>query len=149
MTTLLPVAQTTQEDLFRWYKLKADLAQIKDAEMELRKRIFADKFPDPKEGTNRLSLPPIEGREDKYDLMVVHSIDRTLDMALFNLNLDRMREAGIAPDVMVKYKPELVIGEYRKLTDAQKFIFDQVLIIKNGAPQMDIVTNSTRGRSRR
>ena len=45
---------------------------------------------------------------------------------------------------LFKPKYELVISEYRKLSDEQRKVADQVLIIKDGMPQLDITPPSTR-----
>jgi hypothetical protein len=42
-------------------------------------------------------------------------------------------------DKLVKWKPEVAITEYRKLTEEERNRFDQCLVIKPGSPSLEIV----------
>lgn len=123
----------TPEELVEWYQLKQQLAEVKEREMELRKKIFASFFPEPIEGTNKSPL------SDGYVLKATHSIDRKVDDATFQNIKAELLNRGIAVDSVVKYKPELSISAYRLLTEEQVKFFDQCLIIKPGSPQLDVV----------
>jgi len=39
---------------------------------------------------------------------------------------------------LIVWKPELKLSEYRKLSEAQRQVFDRVLVVKPGSPQVDI-----------
>lgn len=135
----IPENTTTQADLVEWYRLKEELARIKTTEMLLRQKIFKFYFPNPKEGTNKVDL------KDGTDavLKAIHIIDRTIDPG----SLDALRtaifeEGSNLPRLpiadLIRYKPDLVLREYRKLTVEETLVFDQCLIIKPGSPQLEI-----------
>lgn len=128
-----PNAAVTQDDLTKWYELQKELAIVKDAEMKLRNKIFKGLFTDPREGVNK--HPLAEGWILKAD----HKIDRKVEEALLSTLTPALREKGINPDSLVKWKPELVTAEYRKLTEEEMKLFDQVLTITPGTPSMEIV----------
>lgn len=124
---------TFDADLYRWYKLQADLAVLKEQEMTLRKRLFAEAFPIAVEGTNSFNLP------DAWVLKGTHKLDRKVDIAAYNQLLPNLRKAEVPVDRLLRWDPSLVTGEYRTLTPAHLHLFDQILIIKPGAPSLEIV----------
>jgi hypothetical protein len=74
----------------------------------------------------------------------VHTINRAVQVEL----LAELAKVQAMPDSnqpklelekLVKWKPEVSIKEYRLLTDEQRLLFDQVLVIKPGMPGLDIV----------
>lgn len=129
----IPQNQVTQADLAEWYKMAQDLRNLKAKESLLRKKIFGSAFPDPKEGTNSYDLP------DGYVLKGQHVLNRDIDIGALDALKPKLREEGMNPDNLVKYKPELKKAEYNKLTEEQKKLFDQCLIIKPGSPSLEIV----------
>lgn len=129
----IPQNHVTQADLAEWYKMTQDLRNLKAKESLLRKKIFGSAFPDPKEGTNNYDLP------DGYVLKGQHVLNRDIDIGALDALKPKLREEGMNPDNLVKYKPELKKAEYNKLTEEQKKLFDQCLIIKPGSPSLEIV----------
>lgn len=128
-----PVAIVTQADLERWYKLQQQLEQIKAEEMELRKKLFAYHFTAPTEGVN--TLPLTGGWVMKGD----YKINRGIDVPLLTTHMADLTKKKIPIDKLIKYKPELVTAEYRKLDEKQRKEFDKVLDIKVGSPSLSIV----------
>lgn len=128
-----PAATVTQEDITKWYDLSKQLEIVKTAEMDLRKKIFKGLFTAPTEGVNKLDL------SDGYVLKGDHKINRKVEEALLSTMSPAMREQGINPDALVKWKPELIVAEYRKLTKEERTLFDQVLTITDGSPALEIV----------
>lgn len=128
----IPENEVTQKDLDTWFLAKKELAKLKVSEMLLRTKIFKFFFKAPKEGTNKFELA------DHWELKAVHSIDRKVDHAAFVALKDQLVANGISPQKIVEYKPELKLSEYRELTEEQRHIVDQFLIIKPGSPQLDI-----------
>lgn len=129
----------TMDDVKKWFLLKQQLAEVKAAEAMLRSRIFKHFVPAPVEGTNTVPLNDGTGAE----LKAVHVINRDVDQG----ELEALREAMFAEgsnlpqlhlDQLVRWKPEVVMSEYRKLPDAERQVFERALIIKPGSPQMDI-----------
>lgn len=137
--TNIPQNTVTMEDLAQWDHLQQELKRVKAAEMLLRTKIFNGLFTAPKEGTN--SIPLNAG----YVLKGTYVLNRTIDIGALQAIGDKMAELGIHKDDLVKYKPELVIGEYRTLTDEQRQLFDQALVIKPGSPALEIVLPKKRG----
>lgn len=129
----IPENMVTQADIERWYIVQEQLSKLKNEEQLLRQKIFNGMFPDPKEGTNSVDLA------DGFVIKGKRVINRTVDEAAFKSSIEELAKNGIATDQIVKFKPELVIKEYRTLTDKQRSLFDFVLIIKDGMPGLEIM----------
>lgn len=126
----------TQADnilLEEWYVLQEQMKKDKAREMELRIKIFGAFFPEPEEGTNSFDLP------EKWVLKGKRTINRNVDIAAFTALRPSLEAAGIRVVELVEFKPALSISQYRKLTDEQTHLVDQFLIIKDGAPALEIV----------
>lgn len=131
--TTIPENEVTAADLAEWYRIQEELKKVKAREMLLRQKIFKFYFPTPTEGTNNFDLP------DGYVLKGKHTINRDIDPGAFQVLRKTFEEAGIHPDALVQYKPSLVKKEYNTLTEEQKQLFDQALIVKPGSPALEIV----------
>ena len=127
------VATVTQEEFNEWYALQNQMREIKEREMELRKKIFTFYFRDAVEGTNKLEM------QDGYVLNAKRVINRSVDKGSLVTLTPELQAAGIKVDDLVEWKPSLKISAYRKLTEAQTQIFDQVLVVKDGSPSLEIV----------
>lgn len=132
--THIPPNVVTQEDLNAWSTMTQQLSALKSAEMLLRVKIFKGLFPNPVEGTNSVPL----GTEG-WEVKAKYPINRKIDVALLTAMAPQLREAGIVLQDVIRTTPELVIGEYRKLTEAQHKLFDQAMDIKPGSPALEIV----------
>lgn len=109
-----------------WKTLTAWLAVAKEREPALRKEIAEAIFAGPfKEGTATTSL---DTDSTCYKAKLVSKFNYKVDEA-------KARELN-AP--AIKWKPELSITEYRKLTDAEKNIANQCLTITPGAITLEI-----------
>lgn len=131
--TAIPPDVVTQKDLEEWYKATEELTRAKAKEILLRMRIFKHYFPSPSEGTNTFALP------DGYELKGVHKINRSVEEPALLVLAPKFVEAKIPVDDLIERKPELKIRQYRTLTDEQRNLFDQALIIKDGTPDLKIV----------
>lgn len=132
--TQIPANAVTQEDLNAWSEMQKQLGALKSAEMLLRTKIFKGLFPNPVEGTNSVPL----GTEG-WQIKAKYPINRKPDVALLTARAQELREAGIPLDSVIRAVPELATGEYRKLTDEQRYLLDQVMEIKPGSPALEIV----------
>lgn len=137
----IPENAVTAADLAEWYRLQAELGKLKSAEALLRSKIFKHYFPAPTEGTNKFELNDGTGAV----LKATHVINRSIDPGALDALKAAQHEAApgsnvpkLPLDELVRYKPELAVSEYRKLTDEERIFFDQCLIIKPGSPQMEI-----------
>lgn len=122
-----------QKKLHLFYTWQNMLGELKAAELALRKELASKAFPTPVEGSgNKLPLT------DGWILQMDYPINRKVDEALL-LNLKpQLLEHGIPVDDLVRYKPDLATGAYRKLTDEQRAEFDAVLEIKPGTPALEV-----------
>jgi len=145
MADLEEAQAVTPAELSKWYLLKKQLAEVKTAESLMRSRIAKFFFPTPDEGTNTHPLKDGTGA----NLKMVHTIDRKVDegelealkAALAAAETDEgsnLKGVEFDFDKLIVWKPELKIAEYRKLSEAQQAIFDRVLVVKPGMPQLDI-----------
>lgn len=139
MNATIPDNPVTMADLQEWYRLKQELGKIKSAEALLRSKIFGFYFTDPKEGTNKHELNDGTGAV----LKGTHVINRSVDQGSLDAYRDQMGQEGsnlpkLNLGALIKWKPEVVIGEYRKLTAEEQLAFDQCLVIKPGSPQLEI-----------
>lgn len=132
--TQIPVNAVTQEDLNAWSEMQKQLSALKSAEMLLRTKIFKGLFPNPVEGTNSVPL----GSEG-WEIKAKYPINRKPDVALLTARAQELREAGIVLEDVIRAVPELAITAYRKLTDEQRHLLDQVMEIKPGSPALEIV----------
>lgn len=119
--------------LEKWYLLQDQLKKIREEEAALRAEIFAEAFPNPKEGTNKFDLG------GGYQLTATLPITRKVDVAAYEAMKELLEENGINADKMVKWNPELEMKQYRCLTEEELHLVDQFLIIKDGSPQLKIV----------
>ncbi len=131
--TAIPPNVVTQEDLSQWFVMQEQLKKLKASEMLLRQKIFGFYFPAPKEGTNSVPLP------DQYVLKGKYTVNREIDPGALQAMRERFALANVSADKLVQYKPSLVLSEYRTLTEEQRQLFDQALIIKPGSPALEIV----------
>jgi hypothetical protein len=146
------IKQVMLKTIEQWYNIAQQLDKLKADEAALRPAICKFYFLKPDEGTNtRDDVMP-----NGWLIKMVHKINRTVDepaMMAFKSpeikdgvvqNQSKFEAADINADALFKVKYELVTSEYRKLTDEQRKIVDQVLIIKDGMPQLDVTPPSTR-----
>lgn len=131
--TTIPNNDVTEQDVAEWFRLQEELKRVKAAEMLLRLKIFKAYFPSPTEGTNTFPMAAGWVMKGKY------VINRDIDPGALGAYKERFRENGINPDVLVRYKPELVLSEYRELTAEQQKFFDNALVVKPGTPSLEIV----------
>jgi len=136
----IPENTVTEADLSTWYNLQLELKRIKAAEILLRTKIFNSIFTKPKEGTNSF----VELSKG-YILKGKYTLNREIDIGTFQALRQQFEEAGIHPDSLIKWEPDLKIREYRELTEEQMKLFDQCLIIKPGSPALEIVLPKKKG----
>jgi hypothetical protein len=132
---------TKEQKLQAWIDAQRALYAAAEAEMAARKEVVAA-FPfdaDKDEGTQNIDLA------NGWKLKVVKKLNYTLnnkedatDRALEKL--EKLGAEGVfVAERLVKWKPELSISEYRKLTDQYKSIIDAVLTTSPGAPSLSLI----------
>ncbi len=144
LKTLTP---TATELITAWQAKKADAAVAVAAERDARAAAVAHIFADAPVGTSTLELT--DGFKLKYVRSLNYTLDKTpvdendptgdtkLDVALEKLAHTGNDGAFVAERV-VKWTPELSVGEYKKLTPAQRAVIDAVITTKDASPELKI-----------
>ncbi len=117
--------------LAQWAAASENQKYWQELERKLRKEIFDELFPKPKEGTNRAELGM------GYNLVATYPIDRKVDLTSYTAISEQFEENKI-PSNIIKYEPKLEVKVYKAMTGQQQLFFDQALIIKPGSIQMKI-----------
>jgi hypothetical protein len=128
-----PVAPVSSEEFAEWVQLSKSVRALVARELELRKKIFAFVFPSPKEGMNVARINEIE------DMKASVPYTRKLNMEEIQRRQEEFAAAEIPLAQLIEWKPELKLPIYRALTDDQRELFDEVLLIKDGSPTLEIV----------
>lgn len=120
-----------------WLKAQKALAKAKEAEAVARTALVAAAFPDGlSEGTNTFALP------GKWKVKISGVVSRTVDEAALPAVLARVKEKfDVDLTDLVRYKPELKVGDYKKLDVKVQKMFDNALTIKGTgetSPQVKI-----------
>lgn len=133
MSDLLPENTLKPNDLYDWYEMQQELKKLRVKEGVLRNKIFKHYFPDPKEGTNKAPLP------NNFYLKGTYPFDRKVDEGALSVLSEQFAKHNIVQDDIIKQTPSLIKKEYNKLTDEQKHIVNQALIIKPGSVALEII----------
>ena len=133
VNTELEEPPVTQSEIDNWYRIVKELKALKKTESVLRKRISSFYFPTPDEGTN------IHDLGGGFNLKLTSKLTRSIDEALLQAHKLEFVDFDIDVDKLIKLKPSLVLSQYKKLSDKQTLIFDQVLTIKPATPALEIV----------
>lgn len=128
----VPDDLVSKADIAVWYQMQDQLRQLKFKEAQLRRRIIKTFFPNGEEGANTYLL------DDGYKLKGTIVVSRDIEQASLDANRKRLEKEKIPVDRLVRYLPDLVLKEYRKLTEDHRTLFDECLIIKEGSPQLRI-----------
>jgi hypothetical protein len=135
---LIPERQVTVEHLKEWFILKQQLDEMKGKEVVLRQFIFNGLFTNPTEGINKHDVNDGTGAVVKG----THVINRSVQIEELEKLEESLKNDSNLPKLdlekLVKWKPEVSIKEYRTLTDEQRHLFDQALVIKPGMPGLEI-----------
>lgn len=120
-----------------WDDLKAQVETVAkpliEKERALRQLVADAMFDEPTEGTN---YTPLEGG---WKLKLVYKLDRKIDEAMLATVKEQLAAMNVSLDRVVKYKPEVILKEYRELTAEQMNVFDQAIVIKPGTPALEMV----------
>ena len=153
-----------QELLKQWFEADDALGALKSKEALLRAAVYREFFI--KKDENGVDILPAEGTNkfdlaNKYQLKAQRIINRSIDAAALKQLSHTKAELeykvaqgilmtdeevalhktllGVSLDELIKYKPELAVKEYRTLTAEELRVFDDVLVIRDGSPQLEIV----------
>lgn len=148
LKSLTPTASTL---LTTWQDARIAAKQatpIIVAERVARAELVAHVFSDAPVGTNNFALP------EQWTLKYVRSLDYKLDNTPVDPNdpsgttrtelmLDKLAALGndgqFIAERVVKWKPELSVSEYKKLTPEQRAIVDTVLTTSDASPEVTLI----------
>ncbi len=80
---------------------------------------------------------------DDFFAAIKPALKRTFDLAAIKPVTAKLKAAGVPEDFVIKYTPGLILDNYRDLTEAQKRIFDQCLVITPAPTTLEIVRKTT------
>ncbi len=132
--TFIPSDPVSVSDnfIYEWNLIKSELNALRNKEAAMRRRIF-DAFFTEEEGVTYYELG------HGYKLKAEQNFDRKIDETALKANSLLFLQSGINLERIVRYKAEIAIGEYRKLSEENKKLFDTVLTTKPGLPQLSII----------
>jgi hypothetical protein len=113
-----------------WYTAKQNAEQWALKEVELRKQIFAEAFPDPDVGANKVKLP------HGMALVGTYRLNYRIDQAA--LEESKFLIPPETFEAVVHYRPEIRDGKFRALTDDERLLFTPFLTISAGTPGLEI-----------
>lgn len=118
--------------LFAWHELQELLKMVKKAEMEMRKEMGLAFFneDDLTEGVNTAEIG------QGWKLKNKHTLKRDIDEGSLAAVLKKMPKGS--EDKLIKYKPSLVLKEYRRLSDKELKIFDEAITMKPGSLALEL-----------
>lgn len=135
----IPEDVVSAADIEEWYRVAEQLKKLKSKEALLRSRLFRHFFPSPKEGVNTYNIGDGTGAVLKGTYVVNRAVDPgSLEALRAAVQEEGSNLPRINVDSLVKWKPEVVLSQYRKLTDEERHTFDQCLIIKPGSSQLKV-----------
>ena len=134
--------ETRRKELYdligSWHTAKVKSSSWRAKELELRNKI-AEFFTGATEGTNNMTLD--YGKILKLNVKVNRSIVPEQLEALKNLSVAGKNDNVLKLlDAVIKYKPELVTGEWKKLGKDDIALLADVVTEKPGTPELSIET---------
>lgn len=118
--------------LGEWFTLAAQLKDIREREMALRKELFDYFFPKPKQGTNKSEI------SGGYELVGKYSLDYKMDYDKFCDLCKEENKFNMTFEEVVDYEPKFVLKKFKELNKAEQEFVEQALTIKPAAPSMEI-----------
>ena len=126
--------------ILAWWGAAKRLAEVKQAESQLRKEVFEMCFPTPKIGVNKEPLG--SGYVLKADVKQTYTINK--NEAVEPPDYSNVAEvlAQLPPAVassLIRWKPELSISAYKQLTQEEQAIVNKILTIKDSTPSLEMI----------
>lgn len=119
--------------LNEWTQVSTELASLKKRESELRAKLFEAVFPEYVAGSKNEKLDLDANWTLQGEQKLNYNIDKTALPAI----LEQMPEG--TETTLIRYKPELNMTEYKRLTEEQRLKFDQALTIKPATPTLKLI----------
>ncbi len=120
-----------------WATKDAELQRVKLEELDLRHKVIAACFGELPQGTTNCEL------ERGYKLKaVVKPYAKAPDVATLKTALEALAAAGevgaMLVERLVRWAPEISIGELKKLTPEHRAIIGEAIIITTGTPSLEL-----------
>lgn len=139
------------QKIMNWQRAKANLDSAKELEMQLRKEVVNENFPNATVGVNNLDITG--GYKLKGTVKQNYSLDKSDDSVRTEAVCDAIHDLGnegpFLIERLVKWKPEISVGEYKKVQERAKAgdqfaakVLDKintVLTITDGSPELEVV----------
>lgn len=107
-----------------------DLKKLKAKEMEMRKELVCELFPKPDAGVNHFN------ESDNFIVKLSIGFNYSVDEAALPLVLKTMPEG--TEDALIRYKPSLIMKEYSKLDDRNRFNMSKAVTMKPKSPVLEV-----------
>lgn len=122
------------ELLEKWEESKRNKRAWEAEERRLRDMVVEGAFgKELKEGANKFTMA--DGRVVK----VTGKVNRSIDSAQLTALTPKLLELGVNVEELVRFKPELKVGPFRKLSGQGGDIFRSIVTEKPGSPEVEIV----------
>lgn len=116
--------------LDEWYEAKQNAEQWALKEVNLRKQIFAEAFPSPDVGANKVKLP------HGMALVGTYRLNYRIDQAALEESKSLIPAETF--ETVVSYRPEIRDGKFRALSDEEQLLFTPFVTITPGTPSLEI-----------
>lgn len=127
--------------ILEWQLTDEQLTRVKQRELELRNEVIKTIFKNYKEtGVENFDLN--QGYKLKATFKINYSLnnkDDAVDKALTKIENIGQYEKFVAAK-LIQWKPQLVLSEYKELSEECKKIIDEVITTSNGTPSLELVS---------
>jgi len=111
-----------------WMEKKTFLDVAKKAEVDARTEICDELLQDKEIGTHKFEIGP-------YNVKATKNVNTKLDKdELDEVNEDLSEDEAFC----IRIKPELKMGEYKKLAPEERRTLDECIIVTPGAPTLEV-----------
>ena len=121
--------------LVAWNDVKGLIADLKKVEAALRKEALDEFFAKREEGTTNVEL----GHD--WKARCKQPVTRKLDPTKFDAVFEKLPRGF--RQKLIKMDAKLVVGEYTKLSDEHREIFDEAVTMKNGTASLELLPPKT------
>ncbi len=120
-------------ELYEWWELTQQLKITKARELELRKKLFAEHFPEPAEGVNRCEI------SGNSELVATYPYRYTLDEVSVDAGLEHVPESK--REKLITWKMGFSKAIYNKLSKKAREAFTaECITVTPGTPSLKIVS---------
>lgn len=116
--------------LDQWFEAKQNSEQWALKEVTLRKQIFAEAFPSPDVGSNKIKLP------HGMALVGTYRLNYRIDQAALEESKSLIPAETF--ESVVGYRPEIRDGRFRALSEEEQLLFAPFVTITPGLPGIEI-----------